>query len=64
MYKCLHHEVLTRLSQTAVSLSIYFCLASTCFFLNDYKGMFWECFEYIVLVVTVLPSACGKSIII
>lgn len=37
MYKGLHHEVLTRLSQETVSLSIHLRLASTCFFLKDYK---------------------------
>ena len=58
MYKGLHHEVLTRLSQEAVCLTIYLRLASTCFFLNDYKRML----KYIVLAVTVYPSACGKSI--
>ncbi|KAK9306242.1 hypothetical protein QLX08_002978 [Tetragonisca angustula] len=56
MYKGLHHEVLTRLSQEAVSLPVHLRLASTCFFLKDYKGML----EYIVLAVTALPSACGK----
>ncbi|XP_043523632.1 integrator complex subunit 10 isoform X2 [Frieseomelitta varia] len=56
MYKGLHHEVLTRLSQEAVSLPVHLRLASTCFSLKDYKGML----EYIVLAVTALPSACGK----
>ncbi|XP_076626592.1 integrator complex subunit 10 isoform X2 [Colletes latitarsis] len=56
MYKGLHHEVLARLSQEAGSLSAHLRLASTCFFLKDYKGML----EYIVLVVSALPSAGGK----
>ncbi|XP_016912803.1 integrator complex subunit 10 isoform X2 [Apis cerana] len=56
MYKGLHHEVLARLSQEAGNLSAHLRLASTCFFLKDYKGML----EYIVLVITALPSICGK----
>ncbi|XP_053986860.1 integrator complex subunit 10 isoform X2 [Hylaeus anthracinus] len=56
MYKGLHHEVLARLSQEAGSLSAHLRLASTCFFLKDYKGML----EYIVLVVSALPTAGGK----
>ncbi|CAK9821870.1 Integrator complex subunit 10 [Anthophora retusa] len=56
MYKGLHHEVLARLSQEPGGLSVHLRLASTCFFLKDYKGML----EYIVLVVSALPSICGK----
>ncbi|XP_014611356.1 PREDICTED: integrator complex subunit 10 isoform X1 [Polistes canadensis] len=56
MYKGLHHEVLTRLSQEGSSLSTHLRFASTCFFLKDYKGML----EYIVLVASSLPSVCGK----
>lgn len=37
MYKGLHHEVLARLSQEAGNLSAHLRLASTCFFLKDYK---------------------------
>lgn len=37
MYKGLHHEVLPRLSQEPASLSVHLRLASTCFFLKDYK---------------------------
>ncbi|XP_048260684.1 integrator complex subunit 10 isoform X2 [Bombus affinis] len=56
MYKGLHHEVLPRLSQEPANLSVHLRLASTCFFLKDYKAML----EYIVLVVTALPSVCSK----
>lgn len=37
MYKGLHHEVLTRLSQEGSSLCTHLRFASTCFFLKDYK---------------------------
>lgn len=37
MYKGLHHEVLARLSQEGSNLSVNLRLASTCFFLRDYK---------------------------
>lgn len=37
MYKGLHHEVLSRLSQEGNSLTVNLRLASTCFFLKDYK---------------------------
>ncbi|XP_076755419.1 integrator complex subunit 10 isoform X2 [Xylocopa sonorina] len=56
MYKGLHHEVLARLSQESGSLCAHLRLASTCFSLKDYKGML----EYIVLVVSSLPTVCGK----
>lgn len=56
MYKGLHHEVLARLSQEANNLSTNLRLASTCFFLKDYKAML----EYIVLVASSLPAASGK----
>lgn len=56
MYKGLHREALARLPQEAGNLSAHLRLASTCFFLKDYKGML----EYIVLVVSALPSVCGK----
>jgi len=37
MYKGLYHDVLTRLTQETSSLSTNLRLASTCFFLKDYK---------------------------
>lgn len=79
MYKGLHHEVLARLSQETGSLTTHLRLASTCFFLKDYKVyyifldhnfsyknvfksliFFKGMLEYIVLVVSALPSASGK----
>lgn len=79
VYKGLHHEVLARLSQEAGGLSVHLRLASTCFFLKDYKVhycaflvylsrknisnymiLFKGMLEYIVLVVSALPSASGK----
>ncbi|XP_011344357.1 integrator complex subunit 10 isoform X2 [Ooceraea biroi] len=56
MYKGLHHEVLARLPQEANSFSANLRMASTCFFLKDYKTML----EYIVLVASSLPTASGK----
>ncbi|XP_015176481.1 PREDICTED: integrator complex subunit 10 isoform X3 [Polistes dominula] len=40
MYKGLHHEVLTRLTQEGSSLSTHLRFASSCFFLKDYKENF------------------------
>lgn len=48
MYKGLHHEVLARLSQEAGSLSAHLRLASTCFFLKDYKVHYAFSYSYIV----------------
>ncbi|KAG7202000.1 hypothetical protein KM043_004689 [Ampulex compressa] len=56
MYKGLHHEVLARLPQEGTCLSAHLRLASTCFFLKDLKGML----EYIVLVVSALPTTNGN----
>lgn len=42
MYKGLYHEILARLSQEGSSLSANLRLASTCFFLKDYK----VCYNY------------------
>ncbi|KAL0128271.1 hypothetical protein PUN28_003497 [Cardiocondyla obscurior] len=55
MYKGLYHEVLARLTE-GNNLSSNLRLASTCFFLKDYKGML----EYIILVVNSLPTTLGK----
>ncbi|XP_015607982.1 integrator complex subunit 10 isoform X2 [Cephus cinctus] len=56
MYKGLHHEALGRLSQEGTNLTTHLRLASTCFFLKDYKAML----EYIVLIASVLPTTRGK----
>lgn len=56
MYKGFHHEVMNRLSQEGGSLMNHLRLASTCFFLKDYKAML----EYIIMVASVLPSIRGK----
>lgn len=37
MYKGLHHELLSRLQQESSNLSVNLRLASTCFYLKDYK---------------------------
>lgn len=50
MYKGLHREVLTRLSQEGSSLSTHLRFASTCFFLKDYKVcyvMYYSNIKYI-----------------
>ncbi|XP_066594872.1 integrator complex subunit 10 isoform X2 [Prorops nasuta] len=55
-YKGLHHEIAARLSKENASISVHLRLASSCFFLKDYKRML----EYIVLVASSLPSNRGK----
>ncbi|OXU21816.1 hypothetical protein TSAR_001848 [Trichomalopsis sarcophagae] len=55
MYKGMHHDLLLTLPQEN-SLCAQLQLASTCFFVKDYKSMI----EYITLVANALPSAQGK----
>ncbi|XP_043469716.1 integrator complex subunit 10 [Leptopilina heterotoma] len=56
MYKGLHHEVLARLPQEPITLCSHLRMASTCFFVKDFKGML----EYISMIANLLPSIRGK----
>ncbi|XP_046417197.1 integrator complex subunit 10 isoform X2 [Neodiprion virginianus] len=56
MYKGLHRDTLSRLSQESCNLSTELRLASSCYFLKDYKSML----EHIVLITSMLPVARGK----
>ncbi|XP_048510081.1 integrator complex subunit 10 isoform X2 [Athalia rosae] len=57
IYKGLHRDTLARLSQESGSLSTQLQLASSCYFLKDYKSML----EHIVLITNMLPSTRGKT---
>ncbi|XP_011505851.1 PREDICTED: integrator complex subunit 10 [Ceratosolen solmsi marchali] len=56
MYKGMHHDLLLRLPQETNTLCAQLRLASTCFFVKDYKSMI----EYITLVANSLPNSEGK----
>ncbi|KAJ8680759.1 hypothetical protein QAD02_016546 [Eretmocerus hayati] len=57
MYKGMHHDLLLRLPKETNTLSAQLRLASTCFFVKDYKSMI----EYIMLIANTLPKLEGKT---
>ncbi|XP_012288471.1 integrator complex subunit 10 isoform X2 [Orussus abietinus] len=56
VYKCMYHHLLPRLQQEEDNLCKNLRLASTCFFLKDYKTML----DCIVAIASNLPSTRGK----
>lgn len=56
MYKGLHRDTLGRLSQESGTLSAHLRMASSCYFLKDYKSML----EHIVLITSMLPVTRGR----
>lgn len=56
VYKGLHHEALSRFPQEGSTLSTHLRLASTCYSLQDFKGML----DYIGMIANSLPQVKGK----